>query len=65
MLRGLDKVHIEWGLLSFAFNIKKMHKKDIKKLKEIANEMAISEINGYIQKFQRFLTGIFASWFIF
>ena len=42
MLRGLDKVDIEWGLLSFAFNIKKMHKKDIKRLKEIARKMAIS-----------------------
>ena len=41
MLRGLDKVDIEWGLLSFAFNIKKMNKKDIEKNKEIAMAKAI------------------------
>ena len=42
MLRGLDKVDIEWGLLSFAFNIKKMNKKEIEKNKEIAMAKAIS-----------------------
>ena len=42
MLRGLEKVDIEWGLLSMAFDIKKMYKKDIIKRKEIAKEMAIS-----------------------
>ena len=41
MLRGLEKVDIEWGLLSFAFNIKKMNKKDIEKNKEIAMAKAI------------------------
>lgn len=34
LLRGLEKVNIEWGLLCLAFDIKKMHKKDIEKLKE-------------------------------
>lgn len=36
MLRGLKKVDIEFGLLSIAFNIKKMHKKGVQKAKEIA-----------------------------
>jgi len=44
MLRGLEKVDIEWGLLSLAFNIKKMYKKDILKTKEIGKQMAISAI---------------------
>ena len=64
MLRGLEKVDIEWGLLSFAFNIKKMHKKDIEKNKEIAIAKAISSSKKIIKilytKFQRFLAGIFA-----
>ena len=44
MLRGLEKVDIEWGLLSLAFNIKKMHKKDIIKIRDEGIEMAISVI---------------------
>ena len=34
LLRGLDKVDLEWGLLCLALNIKRMNKKDIEKLKE-------------------------------
>lgn len=36
MLRGLDIIDHEWGLLCFALNIKRMNKKDIEKLKEEA-----------------------------
>lgn len=36
MLRGLEKVDLEWGLLCFALNIKRMNKKDIERNKEIA-----------------------------
>ncbi len=42
LLRGLEKVDLEWGLLCFALNIKRMNKKDIEKDKEIAMEKAIS-----------------------
>ena len=42
LLRGLDKVDLEWGLLCFALNIKRMNKKDKEKLKEIAMAKAIS-----------------------
>jgi len=42
MLRGLEKVDIEWGILSFAFNIKKIHKKEIIKIKEGATKMVVS-----------------------
>ncbi len=42
LLRGLKKVDIEWGLLSIAFNIKKMHKKDISKVEDIAKQIANS-----------------------
>ena len=69
LLRGLDKVDLEWGLLCFALNIKRMNKKDIEKLKEIAMAKAISLskniTNFFLQKFQRFLTGIFAFGFLF
>ena len=41
LLRGLDKVDLEWGLLCFALNIKRMNKKDIEKLKEEAMVKAI------------------------
>ena len=34
LLRGLEKVDLEWGLLCFALNIKRMNKKDIEKQKE-------------------------------
>lgn len=40
-LRGLDKVDLEWGLLCFALNIKRMNNKDIEKLKEEAMAKAI------------------------
>ncbi len=36
LLRGLDIIDHEWGLLCFALNIKRMNKKDIEKLKEEA-----------------------------
>ena len=41
LLRGLDKVDLEWGLLCFALNIKRMNKKDIEKVKEKAMAKAI------------------------
>ena len=41
LLRGLEKVDLEWGLLCFALNIKRMNKKDIDKNKEIAIAKAI------------------------
>ena len=69
LLRGLEKVDLEWGLLCFALNIKRMKIKDIEKDKEIAMSKAISLQNNitkfYTQKFQRFLTGIFAFGFLF
>ena len=40
LLRGLEKVDLEWGLLSIAFNIKKMAKKMADKNKELAKSMA-------------------------
>ena len=42
LLRGLDKVDLEWGLLCFALNIKRMNKKDIEKLKEEAMAKTVS-----------------------
>ena len=69
LLRGLEKVDLEWGLLCFALNIKRMKIKDIEKDKEIAMSKAISLQNNitkfYTQKFQRFLTEIFAFGFLF
>ena len=51
MLRGLDKVDLEWGLLCFALNIKRMKNKDIEKAKEIiAKAMAIPNLK-IIMKF--------------
>ena len=41
LLGGLDKIDLEWGLLCFALNIKKMNKKDIGKIKEEAMAKAI------------------------
>lgn len=52
LLRGLDKVDLEWGLLCFALNIKRMNKKDIEKNKEIAMAKAISLSKNIIQKFK-------------
>ena len=37
LLRGLDKVDLEWGLLYFALNIKRTNKKDIEKLEKNSN----------------------------
>ena len=69
LLRGLENVDLEWGLLCFALNIKRMNKKDIEKNKEIAKAKSISLLENitkfYTQKFQRFLTGIFAFGFLF
>lgn len=69
LLRGLEKVDLEWGLLCFALNIKRMNKKDIEKDIEMAMAKAISLRDNiykfYTQKFQRFLTGIFAFGFLF
>lgn len=63
LLRGLDNVDIEWGLLCFAMNIKRMNKKDIERLKKEAMAKAILLLKNIIentqQKFQRLLTGIF------
>ena len=42
LLRGLEKVDLEWGLLCFALNIKRMNRKDIEKNKEIVMSKAIS-----------------------
>lgn len=54
LLRGLDKVDLEWGLLCFALNIKRMNRKDKEGNKDIANEKAISLsekiIKFFIQK---------------
>ena len=47
LLRGLEKVDLEWGLLCFALNIKRMNKKDKEKLKEIAMAKAISISKKY------------------
>ena len=51
LLRGLEKVDLEWGLLCFALNIKRMNKKDIEKQKEnvMARALCLSK------KYQRLL----------
>jgi len=49
LLRGLENVDLEWGLLCFALNIKRMNRKNIEKQKEKAMAMAIG-INKIIQK---------------
>ena len=36
LLRGLEKVSLEWGLLCIAVDIMKMHKKDLKNKKEMS-----------------------------
>ena len=63
LLRGLDKVDLEWGLLCFALNIKRMNKKDIEKLKEESIAKAILKskniINFSHQKIQLFRAGFF------
>ena len=47
LLRGLEKVDLEWGLLCFALNIKRINKKEKEKLKEIAMAKAISISKKY------------------
>ena len=63
LLRGLDKVDLEWGLLCFALNIKRMNKKDIEKLKEItmakANSLSKNITEFLKQKIQLLLSWIF------
>ena len=49
LLRGLEKVDLEWGLLCFALNIQRMNKKDIEKLKEIAMAKAVSLSKNIIE----------------
>ena len=65
LLRGLDKVDLEWGLLCFALNIKRMNKKDIEKLKEeaMAKTVSLSKniINFSNQKIQLLSSWIFRS----
>ena len=64
MLRGLENVDIEWGLLCMAMNLKRMNNKEIEKDKELAMAKSLYPIKNiikfYTQKFQRFLTGISA-----
>ena len=61
LLRGLDKVDLEWGLLCFALNIKRMNKKDIEKLKEEAVAKAIL-ISKNIIKFSNQKIQLLSSW---
>ena len=65
LLRGLGKVDLEWGLLCFALNIKRMNKKDIEKLKEetMARAILLSKniINFLNPKIQLLSSWIF--WF--
>ena len=69
LLRGLEKVDLEWGLLCLALNIKRMNKKDIEKQKENVMSRALCLSKNikdfYTQKFQRFLTGISVLEFLF
>jgi len=56
LLRGLEKVDLEWGLLCFALNINRMNRKDIEKLKEVsmAKDILLSKKHNriFIQKIQ-------------
>ena len=65
LLRGLEKVDLEWGLLCFALNIKRMNKKDIEKLKEIAMAKAVSLSKNIIEfltkKSNSYRAGFFGS----
>ena len=61
LLRGLDKVDLEWGLLCFALNIKRMNKKDIEKLKEIAMVKAVS-LSKNITEFLKQKIQLLSSW---
>jgi len=70
LLRGLDKVGIEISLLLFSLNIKRMHKKDIEKIKNFMIVTAIKSFRCFInifkqQKIQFFRTGFFAFSFLF
>ena len=61
LLRGLDKVDLEWGLLCLALNIKRMNKKDIEKLKEeqLAKAILVSKniINFLAKKSNSYRAG--------
>ena len=61
LLRGLDKVDLEWGLLCFALNIKRMNKKDIEKLKEEAMARTIL-LSKNIIKFSNQKIQLLSSW---
>ena len=61
LLRGLDKVDLEWGLLCFALNIKRMNKKDIEKLKEIAMAKVVY-LSKNITKFLKQKIQLLSSW---
>ena len=61
LLRGLDKVDLEWGLLCFALNIKRMNKKDKEKLEEIVMAKAIS-VSKNITKFLKQKIQLLSSW---
>lgn len=63
LLRGLDKVDLEWGLLCFALNIKRMNNKDIKKLKEVAMTKAFSTSKN-ILKFLNQKIQLLTSWIL-
>ena len=45
LLRGLDKVDLEWGLLCFALNIKRMKHKDKEKM-----EKKITPVSKFLLK---------------
>ena len=63
LLRGLEKVDLEWGLLCFALNIKRMNNKDIEKLKEEVmaktNLLYKNVTNFYIKKSNSYRAGFF------
>ena len=70
LLRGLDKVGLEIAMLLFSLNIKRMHKKDIEKIKDSIVATAIKSFRYFInifkqQKIQFFRTGFFVVSFLF
>ena len=63
LLRGLEKVDLEWGLLCFALNIKRMNRKDIEKNKEEAMVMAKS-LKENIQNLYHKKSSSFLNWIL-
>ena len=63
LLRGLDKVDLEWGLLCFALNIKRMKNKDKEKTKKNTtlgtNILSKNSLKILNQKIQLLLSRIF------